>query len=312
MKDEETGMNNKMNGLVKVILFSMVGIILITSFALPIFSSIISMERQVNEWNDGVRVDTIDFEKAKQIAGEPIGNSVSLILDSEGINLQYYSTTDHTTKQTLLASIDSLNTDYPVAFQIPPYDASINNLSSMAIATFSAPNYTYASADSILTYHTITITVKSAYIDASVYYQSPNGNQMLTEGSINDTDGEVIGFDVVYDDFGLRVISDVADCLHKVYTPSIDDYVWTRDSTTPNISTETITTAYGAYQHISGISATVDGKTYNCKYFIGDLYVTESEKNLTGTLSSLIGIIPILLIIGIVMYVVRNMNISDR
>lgn len=269
----------------KVIVFALVAIVLITSFALPVLASV--GERDATVTNTGVRVSEItELGYAEKM--EEFGDGATLVLSTYGLSIIDINGVKPSVN---LISSDDYNTDYPIAFT---YTNTMN--ANIHEWTFDPETHKTTSISRLQTISASTYIL--TFPEEGMWIQNPNGKHILSAGPVYASDpSSVIGYHI---ENGLVLAADTESAYLATgteYTPTVSQGASTADMRS------------GDYYTINSISY----ENTTCAYYIGPISATYSSNILEGTpVGAMIGTIPALILIGLVLYVARSMGRSDR
>lgn len=268
----------------KVIVFALVAIVLITSFALPVLASV--GERSATMTNTGVRVSEIT-ELGYEEKMEEFGDGATLVLSVHGLDIMDI----HGVKPAVnLISSEDYDTDYPIAF-------THTNTMNANIWKWTFDPETHKTT-SISISQTSTASTHILSFPNGMWIQDPNGKHILSTGPVYASDpSSVIGYRI---ENGLVLAADTESAYLATgtgYPPTVSQGATTADMRS------------GDYYTINSISY----ENTTCAYYIGPISTTYSTNILEGTpVGAMIGTIPALILIGLVLYVARSMGRSDR
>lgn len=277
--DRYNGFGSGPNGIIKVIIFALVGMIVITSVALPILATI--GERTVTYSNSGIRMINV-WEEYDSLLNGYDTETTEIIWNSEGIWLG--GEISGSENRVLILPKDDLVIGPAII---------IHSGGSGWFVEYNGENYTYTVPGNSFTQDSGILDIFS---EDSVYSQDPSGRLILSDKMYAENLSDVIGLSM---------------------TPAY--VLWVRNTAaTLSVTSEGI--SYGSaifdsdeigdFYKIEGISY----NDYDCQYIIGEEFsYIDTEDMLAGTnIKGLISTIPLLMIIGIVVFVARNMRGSDR
>ena len=279
-------------GIAKIIVFALVSMIVITSVALPVLASV--GERTGTESNTGVRMSCLTPEDWEDMI-EIYDDSPVPTLRLTGIGLYISGRINGVSEFTYLVHSENYNTSYPIAFEYIHENSQYNHNERMYVLDTDTNRYT-------CTYYSQTTTGSSYQINPPVteistselWYQDPNGSYIMNTGDMNISSGSVLGIHI---EVGKVLVADLERA--KYVVSNVPEY---GDSTVDK-------TSHGGYETIESISYSGT----DCTYYIGPINYTVSENVLEGTpMGAMIGIIPTLMIIGIVVFIAKSVRRSDR
>lgn len=297
---EDYNMPNTPDNIVKIVVFAIIGLIVVSSVALPILAGL-GIENHT-ESNDGAKVTRMTQEKWDDITAKydnPANVSMNITANT-GIYIGGFINGEY--KMEYLAHIEDFNPSYPVLVKY----------------SFEPSEYISSSAEETLTYspdtQKFTTTTRTQTISSSgtsflmddidldeisFWYQTPDGDRIINMGDMSINGEWIEGFRI---DIGSIVVADLQQA--KYYDGSIGDYGRTEYGS-PSIERE----SHGDY-------STIESLSYHgiaCQYYIGPITYSYTENTLENTpIGTMIGVIPVLMIMGLVIFVVRQFNKSDR
>ncbi|MBQ1293233.1 MAG: hypothetical protein IIY21_04300 [Clostridiales bacterium] len=286
-KDEDDNFQDmrSVEGIAKTIMFCLIAMIMITSFALPIIASV--GERTVDLDNTGVRVSSFN-EIGWEDAMDTFSPGAYMYIGSGGLAIYGMKDGAYTTEWLINAPVD---TRYPEAIIFT------NNTSELTVLNYNedSNNYTQITRRATTTVGAYTLNFPESI---NLWIQDPNGKHILNTGNMYTMNpSDVTGYHV---STGLTMISNTSTT--KVCTG------------TSMVATESIVNSETSMD--SGDYYTIHDISYNnidCDYYVGPLNVYHRENILEGTqVGAMIGMIPMLMLIGIVVFVARSLNRSDR
>lgn len=175
--------------IVKVIIFAMVGLILITSLAVPVLTSIGNRETTLT--NTGVPFSDISGNYAEVMQGYDTG-SMNIVWNSTGVFLTgTISGISHTNK---LVDRNEFIAGNPLIIIHP--SSGYSNI----IVEYTQPASTFTKYESGGDMITQTSGVQAISIGDQIYVQDPNGTLVLSKNGVYCTDpSQVVGFGYDYD-----------------------------------------------------------------------------------------------------------------
>lgn len=294
MMDEREEYSTPANpeGIAKIIVFALVSMIVITSVALPVLASI--GERNGTESNTGVKMSCLTPEIWEDMI-EKYDDSPAPTLRLTGIGLYISGRINGVSEFTYLVHSEDYNTSYPIAFDYIHENSQYNHNERMYELDTDTNKYTCISYGQTTTASSYQINPPVTEISSSeMWYQDPDGSYIMNTGDMNISSGSVLGIHI---EQGKVLVADLERA--KYVVSSVPEY---GDSTVDKAS-------HGGYETIESISYSGT----DCTYYIGPIEYTVSENVLEGTpIGAMIGIIPTLMIIGIVVYIAKSVRRSDR
>lgn len=271
--------------IARTVVFMIVAVVIISSFALPVLASV--GERSESIYNDGVRVSEItELGYAEKM--EEFGDGARLALSASGLNIIDINGIKPSVN---LISSEDYDTDYPIGFT---YTNTMN-------ANIWEWTFDPETQKNTLISRLQTITASTHIISSpenGMWIQNPNGEHILSTGPIYANDPtSVIGYRI---ENGLVLAANTESA-----------YLATGTGGLPTVSqgTSTVDMQSGDYTTINSISF----ENTTCAYYIGPISATYSSNILEGTqVGAMIGLIPTLMIIGVILYLARNLRRSDR
>lgn len=279
-------------GIAKIIVFALVSMIVITSVALPVLASV--GERTGTESNTGVRMSCLtpeDWEDMIEIYDDSPAPTIRL----GGLGLYISGRINGVSEVTYLIRFEDYNTSYPIAFEYIHENLQYVHNEKMYELDADTNKYT-------CTYYSQTTTASVYQINppiteistSELWYQDPNGSYIMNTGDMNISSGSVLGIHI---EQGKVLVADLERA--KYVVSNVPEY---GDSTVDK-------TSHDGYETIESISYSGT----DCTYYIGPIDYTVSENVLEGTpIGAMIGIIPTLMIIGIVVFIAKSVRRSDR
>ena len=299
MEEENNGgaLNSNMNGLLKIAIFSMVAVIIVATVAVPILANVGSYTK--SEYNDGARIDFADADYFSGIIDEfSSAENVRMILNQDGFGLTGLIDAQPYTK--IVLPVSKYDTRYPIVINgvgdsqygmIYYYDTTTQKYTVTSILGSSEVEWTYVDP---IAYPT----------DLPVWAQTSNGTKVITSEPLKfKTEEDRMG------SFGLTMQEGkilIADTYSHAYLATKDG----SDPTVTTIGEPTVSITDGTdWDTINSIS--FSGST--CQYLIGVPSVSSSGNYIDGTqIGTLISIIPILIIAGIIVAIIKGKSMSDR
>lgn len=276
--DRYNGFGSGPNAIIKIIIFALVGMIVITSVALPVLAAV--GERTVTYSNSGIRMINVWEEYDSLLSGYD-SETTEIIWNSEGIWLG--GEISGSENRVLILPKDELVIGPAIIIQ---------SGGSGWLVEYNGENYTFTVPGNSFTQDSGILNIFS---DDSVYSQDPSGGLILSDKMYAENLSDVIGFTM---------------------TPYM---LWVKNTAaTLYVTGEGLSYGFADFDSdeiddfykIEGISY----NDYDCQYIIGEEFsYTDTEDMLAGTnIRGIISTIPLLMIIGIVVFVARNMRGSDR
>ena len=299
-EDDFGNMGSGPSGAVKTIIFIMVAVLIITTVAIPILASV--GEVTTTHKNDGVRVSDV-FEKYADFMAEGVEYHGELLLKPTEVRLCNDANDPDSGRMTILNTSD-IDQNYPVIFIWNYWTTA--SVYSMDYYTFDENGWTRYDAGSSYSVTQLGTNVGESIFTAErghMFIQDPNGKYILTNGTV-EYDATAENPDLV----GMT-ISQTA----QLWCIGTSAYLKSWAST--NYGPAQVGTADLVASENDGIM-TVSKMSFNgtdTTYLIGPLGYTTTENIIDGSIiGTLLGIIPLLMIVGVVIYVVGRMNVSDR
>ena len=278
------------HSVIKIIIFSLIAIIIINSFVLPTITAV--GERTDVITNEGVKVSSINQDTWDDMTSD-YSSTPYIHLSNEGIYLSGY--VNGVSTKRFLVHAENYDTSYPVMF--------------IGLKTTQQDSITY---DPIRGWY-ISTTAIQGEIDlgpsmqfnpvyrftdgGEIWYQDPNGTRLMTKDSLIYPDGEsdIFGINVEY---GVSLYADLDTAL-----------VFVSGSGTSTGISDVDSVDHDGYTELNSISYL----GYECEYYFGSSQgYTYTYNILDGTaVGNLINTIPMLMIIGLVIYVVRAVRNDD-
>lgn len=307
MRNEDEDRNieiNGPNGIVKVVIFTMIAITIITSVVIPVLASAGIQNETL--YNEGPRVGFldssgdmddkpfIDDKMEDRFAPEP---TPQYLLSSEGFSI--YGLLEETNEMgsILLIPMSEFDTSYPMMVK-----GSLSYPRDSVTYTFNSNTgkFTTVALDHTTVSDTVQIDWREEYI---VQYKS--GEHVMSRGDMmmQKRDGPDMIYPAgIYVSEGLSFYCDGGMAI--IVTYSGGETTQTYGSCDAEVSDE------GEYLIMESYS-------YNgteCMWYFGDRYVVHEINILDDKpqINALIGVIPILILIGVVLFVARSMSKSDR
>lgn len=297
MYNEDDNDDNKglVGKVLSTVIFSMVAIIIISSLAIPMLSTV--GDTTEHEYNSGVRIAKMDSDYLQKFVNPTEFDIDAIVLNSDGIGITGTQNGDSRTVTILPTSKMDMN--YPVLINTMDGDTY------KGFTTYERTPSGYIMKDvaQSSTGSTFTITEESTQMGTEIYIQDPNGTMTLNNGDMKTEDplyADVWGFSVTT---GRVVIADANR--GTMITKSGDDpaQVWPSETVTPSITTG------NDYDTVNSIKYA----GYTCTYYVGPIYVSYEENIIQGTpVGSMVGVIPLLIITGVILYVAKSMKKDAR
>lgn len=277
--DRYNGFGSGPNAIIKIIIFALVGMIVITSVALPMLATI--GERTVTYSNSGIRVINVWEEYDSLLSGYDT-DTTEIIWNSEGIWIGGEISGNE--NKVLILPKNELVIGPAIIIQ---------STGSGWLVEYNGENYTYITRGNSIT---LDNGILNIFSDDSVYSQDPSGGLILSDKMYAENLSDVIGFSMTTT-YMLWVKNTAATLYVTGEGLSYGSAVFDSDE-------------IDDFYKIEDISY----NDYDCQYMIGEEFsYTDTEDMLAGTnIGGLISTIPLLMIIGIVVFVARNMRGSDR
>lgn len=279
------------HSVIKIIIFSLIAIIIINSFVLPVIASI--GERTETTLNDGVRVSSINLASWTEMTSGYGPAAPYLMMSDQGIAIRGY--VDGVLTNRYLVHAEDYQDAYPIMIlrvgttqqDIYSYDSS----RSWYVSTSAINGVVDIGPNLQLN------PISSLSDDAEIWYQDPKGDKVMTRDPlVFSNDNERI--------FGLKVEYGVS-----LYATMDDAILLTNENGTSRGPPTVDATEHDGYTELRDISY----GGYDCEYYFGPLVGYVRTYNiLDGTaVGSLINTIPMLMIVGLVIYVVRAIRNDD-
>ena len=293
MEDDEKGgaLNTNMNGLLKIAIFSMVAVIIVATVAVPILANVGTTTK--TEYNEGVRVTDL-FEKYADILS-PDDDSRMIVCGEEYVYLTY-----DTDKHLNIIAKNDINEDYPVyAYWQHIEEPFYSDGWGYVTYSPSLETYSHHTTDGQAWHTWEGVGHGMSLFGGHLFVQDPKGDYVLAHGSVKYTDGKTSGI-----------------------TLTAQNLLWIENGTA------TMRTWNGSYfgtlvngnavytQTESDGIYTLTGMSFNsvpANWIICQRGVTTTENYIDGTqIGTLISIIPILIIAGIIVAIIKGKGMSDR
>lgn len=270
--------------IVKTTMFAMVALVVITSVALPIFATIGTTTVTLS--NDGPGMSYVN-EKYADLWGTYDTDTAEIKCNTTGLYLS--GEISGVRQETMLLSSDRYVKDIPLILIVTSgYTGYILTYTGNQIAFSSlyAPNGPQ---------NNVSQFILDVFEDDDIYVQDPDGRLHLEkdEGYYSEL-SEVLGFS-----YGLDRFMQV-------------------DGSTAKLRTDVLRTGTAdvGYDEIGG-GYRVTGAEYggyDCQYYLCPDFKTAEEKDLLGSgpVRNMIGMIPVLIMIGAILMVVKRTGMSDR
>ncbi len=297
MEDDEKGgaLNTNMNGLLKIAIFSMVAVIIVATVAVPILANVGTTT--TTEYNTGAKITFADRDYFSGIIDDfDSAENVRLILNQDGFGMTGEVDGESVTKIAL--PISQYDTRYPIV---------INGVASTQYSTM----YTYNPETQryIVTDINGITEVEWTYIypittpqDMPIWAQTTKGDQIISTSPMKFTEDDLSIFGITIQ-------------VGKILITGKD----TNASLITKVGSSSAVTTFG--EPIANVVqgddwSTLKRRSFNvttCQYIIGPSSVSYSENYIDGTqIGTLISIIPILIIAGIIVAIIKGKGMSDR
>lgn len=293
--DDDDRMDRGPNGIVRIVIFALVGMIMVTTVAIPILATV--GERTSTEYNEGIRM-SCPQEHLSEIFNTADVNNLYINLSSQSMRITYYIGDDFY-METLLASDDLVEgiayiiVD-PIVYEYNSdaiiygvYDGT--SISRYTVDMDQQPPNSFPCYD--IAYNP---SPEPVLKDWWIFIQDPDGDYVLTDDGVHSSDSDVMSF-TPSDDL----------CIWTDGTEGYE-YVWNNDTCTKTTGTADITSENGIVDTV-----TFDGR--ESQYLIGPYSYQVTENILDGTpIGTMIGMIPLLMVVGIVLFIANRSKLSDR
>ena len=282
-------MGSGTNNLIKIILFAIVGMVIITSVAIPVLAQLGTNTTTYS--NNGAKMTDIYDEYAAEISD---GYTV-LKFESQGVYL--VDSSDPTARILILKKSDFVS-GYPL------FIAKSLSTPYMQVIEYANGQYIKYDSGAYPGDTQETGIPASGYVS---YIQDKAGKKVVCQTPLYyESISNVIGFGYYY--------TNISESIARVYSDGLSGSYYTYSTGDGQ--------AYGSETSVADYTEMEDFNRLNglschdleCMYYITDPVSYQITENvLEGTTAgALIGMIPMLFIIGIVVYIARNMRGSDR
>ena len=287
--DDRQTIGNATNNTIKLIIFAMVGLLVITSVALPILAQVGITTTTYS--NNGAKVTDIYDEYGTEISD---GYTV-LKFESQGVYL--VDSSDPTARILILKKSDFVS-GYPL------FIAKSISSPNMQVIEYANGQYIKYDSGAYPGDTQETGIPATGYVS---YIQDKAGKKVICQTPLYYEDiNNVIGFGYYY--------TNISDARARVYSNGLSGSYYTYSTGDGQ--------AYGSETSVADYTEIEDFNRLNglschdleCMYYITDPVSYQTTENMLEgtTVGALIGMIPMLFIIGIVVYIARNMRGSDR
>ena len=288
-EDDDKQIGSGTNNLIKIILFAIVGMVIITSVAIPVLAQLGTNTTTYS--NNGAKVTDIYDEYAAEISD---GYTI-LKFESQGVYL--VDSSDPTARILILKKSDFVS-GYPL------YIAKSLSTPYMQVVEYANGQYIKYDSGAYPGDTQETGIPASGYVS---YIQDKAGEKVVCQTPLYyENISSVIGFGYYY--------TNISESIARVYSDGLSGSYYTYSTGDGQ--------AYGSETSVADYTEMEDFNRLNglschdleCMYYITDPVSYQITENvLEGTtVGALIGMIPMLFIIGIVVYIARNMRGSDR
>ena len=288
-EDDDKRMGSGTNNLIKIILFAIVGMVIITSVAIPVLAQLGTNTTTYS--NNGAKMTDIYDEYAAEISD---GYTV-LKFESQGVYL--VDSSDPTARILILKKSDFVS-GYPL------FIAKSLSTPYMQVIEYANGQYIKYDSGAYPGDTQETGIPASGYVS---YIQDKAGKKVVCQTPLYyESISNVIGFGYYY--------TNISESIARVYSDGLSGSYYTYSTGDGQ--------AYGSETSVADYTEMEDFNRLNglschdleCMYYITDPVSYQITENvLEGTTAgALIGMIPMLFIIGIVVYIARNMRGSDR
>lgn len=296
MEEDDKGgaLNTNMNGLLKIAIFSMVAVIIVSTVAVPILSNVGTTTKM--EYNEGVRVTDIFEKYGDRLSAED--DSKMLIYGGDGVTLLY-----DTDKRINIIEKSEIDANYPVALIWQHLEGSLY-IDDWIYVTYDSSNDEYTSHSTggqAWGTHTWDGDSNSgmSIFGGHYFVQDPKGDYVLTHGSIRYSEGNTHGVTM---DAGHLLWIDNGNATMRTWNGSYFGTLSSGDAVYNQTESDGIYTLTGM------VFSTVPAD-----WLIGPKGVSTTENYIDGTqIGTLISIIPILIIAGIIVAIIKGKSMSDR
>lgn len=274
-------------GIARTVVFMIVAIVIVSSFALPVLASVGERSGTIN--NNGVRMSNLNDYDWQSIWDSFDEGTADFRLTSFGLGIRGQIDGEYVTKY--LTEYDEFDLSYPIIMyhNVQPYQAYVltrNTETNRYITT---------------SYFEQTSSVVTIFWDPhewgyyDFWFQDPEGKYVMNTGGMSYNEGDsVLGFYV-----------GVGEAINF----TLSDTWWCNGGSWFNVTPDIDSSEKDGYTTLENVSY---GGT-DCQYYIGPLSATKSYNILEGTqVGAMIGLIPTLMIIGVILYLARNLRRSDR
>ena len=287
--DRYNGFGSGPNAIIKIIIFALVGMIVITSVALPILTQIGVTTTTYS--NDGARVTDIYDEYAAEISD---GYTV-LKFESQGVFL--VDSSDPSARILILKKSDFVS-GYPI------FIAKALSTPYMQVIEYANGQYIKYDSGAYPGDTQETGIPTSGFVS---YIQDKAGEKVVCQTPLYyESISNVIGFGYYY--------TNISESIARVYSNGLSGSYYTYSTGDGQAyGNETSVADYTEmedFNRLNGLSC----HNLECMYYITDPVSYQTTDNMLEgtTVGALIGMIPMLFIIGIVVFIARNMRGSDR
>lgn len=299
--DMTTGLSKGPTGMIRLVIFLTVAVILVSTIAVPMIANAGEYSKNID--NEGAKYTYVTDDYFKGVSKEFYNaENVRMVLNQDGFGLT--GTKDGVAYTKIVLSVEDYETAYPIIV-----NGFENNTTAGMIYSYddSTKKYTITSISA-------TSTVDEVYVDYIIVgmttyrmlVQDPHGALMISAGPVKVQNNENNTYGVLGFTIAVGKILYCTDGAQGAYL-----------ATKTGISDPVITTGTPLYNISEGDQwSTINSISYSgniCTWYLCAPYVTESDNYIDGTtISTLISIIPLLIIAGIIIYVVSRLNASDR
>lgn len=293
MEEDDKGgaLNTNMNGLLKIAIFSMVAVIIVSTVAVPILSSVGTTTTTV--YNEGVRVTDV-FEKYGDLLSDD-DDSKAILYGEEYIQLVY-----DTDKKINITAKSDIDENYPVSLHWQHIEEPFYS-DGWGYTTYqsSTEKYTtHTTGGQAWTSHDWS-NIEISLLGGHYFVQDPKGDYVLTHGSVKYKEGNTHGITM--------------DAEHLLWIDNGNATMRTWNGSYFG----TLSSGNAVYDQTESDGVyTLTGMTFStvpADWLIGPKGVSTTENYIDGTqIGTLISIIPILIIAGIIVAIIKGKSMSDR
>lgn len=298
-KDEYNTPNTPDN-IAKIVVFAIIGLIVVTSVALPILAGLGIENHTVD--NNGVRVSRMTAEKWDSLISQYDDSTAVTLSLSSSMGMYLTGRINGVWSNEYLVSMDDFDYRYPIWIKYS-FGSSLNvGLNGEKVISYdmNISRFTMTSLIQTSNFDMISEELSNVNLDTlHFWYQDPEGDHVMNTGNMNIISDPVEGFRM---SLGSLVVSDTTQAK---YTTVESEHITNEEFGTPIIEKE----SHANYTTIESMSF----RGVVCQYYIGPISYSYTEDTLANTpIGTMIGIIPLLMIIGVVLFVVKQFKRSDR